>query len=78
VPNSVIKMVAAKKQKKTGAVILLDPDFIIGNSWVVPHKIATSILIDKERIVRYIYSGKTPPENIPIIISLIKKYAEAK
>ncbi len=76
VPNFIIKKVAANKQKRTGAIILLDPDFIIGNQWGVPHKIATSILIDKERIVRYIYSGKTPAENIPIIVELIKKYSE--
>lgn len=78
VPNFIIKMVAKNKQEKTGAIILLDPDFTIGNLWGVPHKIATSILIDKQRIVRYIYSGKTPAENIPKIIDLIKKYSEAK
>jgi hypothetical protein len=41
-----------------------------------PHKIATSILVDKDRVVRYIYSGKTPMENIPKLLDLIKKYAE--
>lgn len=74
VPNFVIKSVAKSKQKKTGAVVLLDADFTIGNTWGVPKKIATSILIDKNRIVRYIYSGKTPAENIPKIIALIKEY----
>jgi predicted transcriptional regulator len=75
VPNFLIKQIAKRKQKKTGAIILLDPDFTIGNLGV-PHKIATSILVDKERVIRYIYSGKTPMENIPKIIDLIKKYAE--
>jgi predicted transcriptional regulator len=74
VPNFVIKSIAKSKQKKTGAVVLLDSDFTIGNTWGVPKKIATSIIIDKDRIVRYIYSGKTPPENIPKIIGLIKEY----
>lgn len=77
VPNFIIKKVAKSKQQKTGAIILLDPDFIIGNRWNVPHKIATSVLVDKQRIVRYVYSGKTPAENIPKIIDLIKKYSEA-
>jgi peroxiredoxin len=76
--NKDIKQVAKHKQLKTGAIILLDPDFTIGNRWGVPHKIATSVLVDKERVVRYIYSGKTPAENIPKIIDLIKKYSEAK
>jgi predicted transcriptional regulator len=76
VPNFIIKQVAKRKQKKTGAIILLDPDFAIGNAWGAPHKIATSVLIDKNHIVRYIYSGKTPAENIPKIIDLIKESAK--
>ncbi|MFA5322965.1 MAG: redoxin family protein [Smithella sp.] len=76
VPNFIIKQVAKSKQKSSGAVILLDPDFAIGNSWGVPHKIATSILVDKNRVVRYVYSGKTPAENIPKLVELIKKYSE--
>ena len=78
VPNFMIKIIAKRKQKSSGAIILLDPDFTIGNLVGAPHKIATSILVDKERIVRYIYSGKTPMENIPKLIDLIKKYAEEK
>ena len=78
VPNFIIKQIAKRKQKNTGAIILLDPDFIFGDLVGAPHKIATSILIDRERIVRYIYSGKTPAQNIPQIIDLIKKYAEEK
>jgi predicted transcriptional regulator len=74
-PNSLIKMIAGKKQKSSGAIILLDPDFTFGNLVGAPHTIATSVLVDKNRIVRYIYSGKIPAENIPTIINLIKKYA---
>ena len=76
VPNFIINAVAKRKQEKTGSIILLDPDFSIGNTWGVPHKIATSILIDKNRTVLYIFSGKTPAENIPKIIELIKKAAK--
>ena len=76
VPNFIIKQVAKRKQKSSGAIILLDPDFAFGNLVGAPHKIATSILVDKERVVRYIYLGKTPAENIPQIIELIKKYSE--
>ena len=78
VPNFIIKQVAKSKQKKTGAIILLDPDFAYGNMIGAPHKIATSILVDKQRIVRYIYSGKTPAENVSKVIELIKKYSEEK
>ena len=78
VPNFMIKIIAKRKQKSSGAIVMLDPDFIFGNLVGAPHKIATSILVDKERVVRYIYSGKTPMENIPKLIDLIKKYAEEK
>ena len=78
VPNFIIKKVAASKQKKTGAIVLLDPDFTYGDVLGAPHKIATSVLVDKNRIIRYIYSGKTPAGNIPKIIDLIKQYAEEK
>jgi predicted transcriptional regulator len=78
VPNFIFKQIAKRKQEKTGAIILLDPDFTIGNLWGVPHKIATSVLIDTQGVIRYIYSGKTPAENIPQLIDLIKKYSEAK
>lgn len=78
VPNFIIKQVAKSKQKKTGAIILLDPDFTFGEVTGAPHKIATSILVDKQRIVRYIYSGKTPAESVPKLIELIKKYSEIK
>jgi predicted transcriptional regulator len=76
VPNFMIKMIAKRKTKSTGAIILLDPDFTFGNIAGAPHKIATSVLVDKDRVIRYIYSGKTPMENIPKLIDLIKKYAE--
>jgi predicted transcriptional regulator len=77
-PNSVIKFIAGKKQKSTGAIILLDPDFTFGNVVGAQHTIATSVLVDKNRVIRYIYSGKTPMGNIPKIIDLIKQYAEEK
>ncbi|MCE5211147.1 MAG: redoxin family protein [Deltaproteobacteria bacterium] len=78
VPNFVIKSVAKRKQKSSGAIILLDPDFTVGKALGLasPHKAAVSFLVDKNRIVRYIYSGKTPAENIPKIVDLIKKYSE--
>ena len=80
VPNFVIKQISKRKQKSSGSIILMDPDFTIGKALGLasPHKAAVSFLVDKNRIVRYIYSGKTPAENIPKIVELIKQYSEAK
>ena len=77
-PDAAIKFIAKRKQKESGSMILLDPDFTYGSVVGAPHKTVTSILVDKERVIRYIYKGKTPAENIPKIIDLIKKYSEAK
>lgn len=78
VPNFVIKQIAKRKQKQSGSIILLDPGFTIGNvlGLASPNKGAVSVLVDKNRVIRYIYSGKTPAENIPKIVDLIKKYSE--
>jgi predicted transcriptional regulator len=76
IPNFLIKSASKSKQKKTGSIILLDPDFTYGNVVGAPHKIATCVLVDKERIIRYIVSGKTPMDNIPKLIDLIKQYSE--
>lgn len=78
VPNFIIKQISKRKQKRTGAIILLDPDFTMGKILGLesPNKGAVSVLVDKKRIVRYIYVGKTPSENIPKLIELIKKYSE--
>ena len=80
VPNFVIKQIAKRKQKQSGAIILLDPDFTIGKVLGLPspNKGAVSVLVDKNRIIRYMYPGKTPAENIPKIVELIKQYSEAK
>jgi predicted transcriptional regulator len=78
VPNFIIKQIAKRKQKQSASIILLDPNFTIGNALGLasPNKGAVSVLVDKNRVIRYIYSGKTPAENIPKIVELIKKYAE--
>jgi len=78
VPNFVIKSVAKRKQKSSGAIILLDPDFTIGKvlGLASPHKAAVSVLVDKNRIIRYIYVGKTPQENIPKLLALIKEISK--
>lgn len=78
VPNFIIKQISKRKQKFSGSIILMDPDFTVGNvlGLASPHKDAVSVLIDKNRIIRYIHSGKVPPEDIPKIIELIKQYSE--
>ena len=74
-PNFLIKKFAAEKQKKTSAIILLDPDFRVLNLYGLKEQHSTYILIDKDHIVRYIYAGRIPNADIPKIKALIKEYS---
>jgi predicted transcriptional regulator len=74
-PDAIIKVIIKRKQKQTGAIILLDTDYTFLNLWGLKNKDANSILLDKDRIVRYIFKGKVPEGDIPKIKQLIKEYS---
>jgi Predicted transcriptional regulator len=73
-PNFIIKSVIKNKKEKTGAIILLDYDYSIVNLWGLKNHASSVVVLDKERICRYVYSGKLPPEEIIKLISIIKEY----
>jgi predicted transcriptional regulator len=73
-PNFIIKSSIKSKQEKTGAVILLDYDYTILNLWGVKNDSSDVVVLDKERICRYVYNGKLPPEELAKMIQIIKEY----
>jgi predicted transcriptional regulator len=73
-PNFIIKSSIKSKQEKTGAVILLDYDYTILNLWGMKNDSSDVVVLDKERICRYIYHGKLPPEELAKMIQTIKEY----
>lgn len=73
-PNFLIKSSIKSKQEKTGAVILLDYDYTILNLWGVKNDSSDVVILDKERICRYVYNGKLPPEELAKMIQTIKEY----
>lgn len=73
-PNFIIKSVIKSKQEKTGSVILLDYDYSILNLWGMKNHSSDVVVLDKERICRYIYKGKLPPEEVTKLIDIIKEY----
>jgi predicted transcriptional regulator len=73
-PNFLIKSAIKSKQEKTGAVILLDYDYAILNLWGVKNDSSDVVVLDKERICRYVYNGKLPPEELTKMIQIIKEY----
>ena len=73
-PNFLIKSAIKSKQEKTGALILLDYDYTILNLWGLKNDSSEIMVLDKERICRFKYSGKLPPEELEKMIRIIKEY----
>jgi len=73
-PNFLIKEVIKNKQEKTGAVILLDYDFTILSLWGLKNDTSSLVILDKERICRYVYNGKLPPAEVAKALRIIKEY----
>ena len=73
-PNFILKVIVKNKQEKTGAIVLLDYDWTVLNLWGMAKDSSTVVILDKERICRYIYKGRIPGEDIPKIIQIIKDY----
>ena len=73
-PDFAIARVIKSKQQETGATILLDDNYIILNNWGLKNKVSNLVVLDKERICRYIYKGKLPPDEVQRLINIIKEY----
>ncbi len=73
-PNFIIKALIKSKQEKTGAIVLLDYDYTILNLWGLKNDSSDVVVLDKERICRYVYNGKLPPEELTKMIQIIKEY----
>ena len=73
-PNFIIKPMIKSKQEKTGAITLLDYDFTINNLWGLKNDTYGGIVLDKERICRYVYNGKLSQDELTKMIQIIKEY----
>ena len=73
-PNFLIKSAIKSKQEKTGAIIILDLDYTILNQWGLKNDSSDVVVLDKDRICRYVYNGKLPAEELTKMIQIIKEY----
>lgn len=73
-PNFIIKSVIKNKQEKTGEILLLDYKYSILNLWGLKNHSSDLVVLDKDRICRYIYFGKLPPEEVGKVMNIIKEY----
>jgi predicted transcriptional regulator len=59
-PNSIIRMIARKKEKKFNSTILTDPKYILRDAWKLGdcNEKSVCIIIDRSGKVIYYYKGK--------------------
>jgi predicted transcriptional regulator len=76
-PNFAIRGAAEKKAKKFKTTILFDYDATLQNLWGLPEDNYSVVILDKNRICRYIYKGQIPESEhekiIQFIIALTKE-----
>jgi predicted transcriptional regulator len=70
-PNGLIRTIAGNKAKKYKTVILFDYKATLQEMWGLPKDSYSVVILDKNRICRYIYSGKIPVSENEKIIQLI-------
>jgi predicted transcriptional regulator len=70
-PNGLIRVIAGNKAKKYDTTILFDYDGKLHSDWGMPKDSYTVVIVDKNRVCRYIYSGKIPASENEKIIRMI-------
>jgi predicted transcriptional regulator len=70
-PNGLIRMIAGNKAKKYKTAILFDYKGTLQELWGMPKDSYSVVIVDKNRICRYVYSGKIPESENEKIIQLI-------
>jgi predicted transcriptional regulator len=75
VPDFILnRMIASKQKESPDAIFLLDPDYILLNAWGLTNKVSNVIVLDKQRICRFIYRGKVPKAEIDKMLNVIREY----
>ena len=73
-PDMIIKRAMKNKQENTGSLILLDRDYTLIKLWGMKNHSSNVVVLDKDKICRYKYSGKLSPEEVDKLIAVIKEY----
>jgi len=70
-PDGLIRAIAGKKAKKYDTTILFDYEGVLHKDWGMPKDSYTVVIVDKNRVVRAVYSGKVPENEYDNIVKLI-------
>jgi predicted transcriptional regulator len=75
-PNGLIRIIAGNKAKKFNTTILFDYKGTLQAAWGMPKDNYNVVILDKNRICRYIYNGEVPASEFENVINLIIKLGE--
>lgn len=70
-PDGAIRMIARGKAKKFKTTILFDYDATLQKLWGLPKDNYTVVILDKNRICRYIHEGKIPESENEKLVQMI-------
>lgn len=70
-PNGLIRSIAGNKAKKYKTTILFDYKGTLQEVWGLPRDSYSVVILDKNRVCRYVYSGKIPESENEKIIQMI-------
>jgi len=74
VPNFILQRIIKRKQEETKAVILIDPNYTVLNLWGLTRKTSNIVMLDKQRVCRYLFKGKVPTADIEKVVALVQEY----
>jgi predicted transcriptional regulator len=74
VPNFILQRIIKRKQDESKAIILIDPDYTVLNLWGLTRKTSNIIMLDKQRVCRYLFKGKVPAADVEKVIALVQEY----
>jgi len=70
-PKSLVRLIAGNKAKKYDTTILFDYEGTLQSNWGLPSDSYSVVIVDKNHIVRALYTGKIPESENEKIIQLI-------
>ena len=70
-PNGLIRIIAGKKAKKYDTTILFDYNGTLQKEWGMPKDNYTVIILDKNRVCRFLYKGHIPESDNQKIVDQI-------
>ena len=70
-PNGLIRMIAGNKAKKYDTTILFDYKAVLQAEWGLPKDNYTVVILDKNRVCRFIYEGHIPETDNKKIVDQI-------